>query len=230
MKIMIADDHTMVRRGLKMLLGKLFEDVSVEGAGSVQELLEKIVPADPPDVILLDLFMPGMNGLEGLKAVCRKVPDVPVAIISAWEEADDVIAAIQSGAKGFILKSSDENILKLALSLILSGETYLPSHVMSYLKANGGMLSTGLPTHFASDNSLSKLTNREKEVLQLLMNGASNKEIGRNLNVVEGTIKKHLRDIFKKLGVSNRTRAVIKATELGWSSEKSGINKGLADK
>ncbi len=229
MKIMIADDHTMVRRGLRMLLGKLFKDSTVEGAGSVQELLDRIVPDDPPDVILLDLLMPGMNGLDGLEEVCRKVPDVPVAIISAWEEVDDVIAAIQRGAKGFILKSSDENVLKLAISLILSGETYLPSHVMSHLKANGGRQGVGFPIQFASDNPLSKLTNREKDVLQLLMNGASNKEIGRNLNVVEGTIKKHLRDIFRKLDVSNRTRVVIKAAELGWHSEKAGINQERAD-
>lgn len=218
MKIMIADDHAMVRRGLGMLLAKLFDDVSVEGAGTVDALMDKIDAGDPPDIILLDLLMPGMHGMKGLDVVRRHVPDVPVAIISALGDVDVIMTAIQSGASGFILKSSDEKVLKLAISLMLSGETYVPSHVLTHRDGFWPGKSRNMGAEFPPGNSLASLTERERRILHHLMRGQTNKEIARNLDVVEGTIKKHLRDIFKKLNVSNRTQAVITATQLGWTS------------
>jgi DNA-binding NarL/FixJ family response regulator len=202
-----------------MLLAKLFDNVSIEGAGTVDALMDKIDADDPPDIILLDLLMPGMQGMQGLDAIRHRVPDVPVAIISALSDVDVIMTAIQSGASGFILKSSDEKVLKLAISLMLSGETYVPSHVLRHRDGFWPGKSRNLRSEFPSGNSLASLTERERRILHLLMRGQSNKEIARNLDVVEGTIKKHLRDIFKKLNVSNRTQAVITATQLGWMSK-----------
>lgn len=219
MKVVIADDHAMVRRGLGMLLAKLFDDVSIEGVGTVDALMDKIDTGDPPDIILLDLMMPGMQGMKGLDAVRHRVPDVPVAIISALSDVDVIVTAIQSGASGFILKSSDEKVLKLAISLMLSGETYVPSHVLRHRDGFWPGKSRNLGSEFPPGNSLASLTERERRILHLLMRGQTNKKIARNLDVVEGTIKKHLRDIFKKLNVSNRTQAVITATQLGWMSK-----------
>jgi DNA-binding NarL/FixJ family response regulator len=194
--------------------------------------MDKIDAGDPPDIILLDLLMPGMQGMKGLDVVRRRLPDVPVAIVSALSDVDVIMAAIQSGASGFILKSSDEKVLKLAVSLMLSGETYVPSHVLTHRGGFWPGKSRNMGSAFPPGNALASLTERERGILRLLMRGQTNKEIARNLDVVEGTIKKHLRDIFKKLNVSNRTQAVITATQLGWMSkyDEVGQESAIANK
>ncbi len=230
---MIVDDHAMVRRGLAMLLSKLFDEVAVEGVSDIAELIDKSAKGEPPDIILLDLLLPGIHGLEGLDIVHQRLPEVPIAIISASEDVEDIIASIEHGARGFILKSSDEKVLKLAVSLVMSGEIYVPSralkgrnmHWPGKLHGDPGRIAErrrGGGRLFPADNPLNLLTEREQSVLRLLMRGQSNKEIGRNLDLVEGTVKKYVRMILRKLNVSNRTRAVIMATQLGWPPRNEG--------
>ena len=230
MRIMIVDDHEMVRRGMKMLLAKLFDDLAIEGFGNIPKLLERLGETEPPDIILLDLYLPGVQGMEGLDKVNQSFPEVPIAIISASEDVEDIVASIEHGARGFILKSSDEKVLKLAVSLVMSGEIYVPSRALKGPDMQlQGMIKgqttrvrrkpAGAGEQFPDDNPLSQLTNSEYKVLRLLMRGQSNKEIGRNLDLVEGTVKKYVRMIFKKLNVSSRTQAVLSATQLGWPIE-----------
>ncbi len=230
MRIMIVDDHEMVRRGMKMLLAKLFDDLAIEGFGNIPKLLERLGETEPPDIILLDLYLPGVQGMEGLDKVNQSFPEVPIAIISASEDVEDIVASIEHGARGFILKSSDEKVLKLAVSLVMSGEIYVPSralkgrnmHWPGKLHGDPGRIAErrrGGGRLFPADNPLNLLTEREQSVLRLLMRGQSNKEIGRNLDLVEGTVKKYVRMIFKKLNVSSRTQAVLSATQLGWPIE-----------
>lgn len=231
MRAIIVDDHAMVRRGLSMLLAKLFDGIEIEGASDIAELVDKVADGQPPDIVLLDLLLPGVHGMEGLDIVRQRLPGVPVAIVSASEDVDDIVASIEHGARGFILKSSDEKVLKLAVSLVLSGEIYVPSRALEDQKVGwpgklGGRSGreSGRPRDagrlFPVDNPFNQLTERERSVLRLLMRGQSNKEIGRNLDLVEGTVKKYVRMIFRKLDVTSRTRAVIMANQLGWPPDE----------
>jgi len=228
MKILIADDHAMVRRGLCMLLDRLFDDLTVEGVSTIEELLRHADKSPPPDIILLDLFMPDTSGLNGLDMVRKAFPNVAVAIISASEDPDDVLASIRHGASGFILKSSDDKVLKLAVSLILSGETYVPSHVLGLSVNKLDPRPGKKPSLFPDGNPLGQLTQREYSVLNLLMKGQSNKEIARHLDLLESSVKKYIGLIFKKLNVTNRTHAVITAAQLGWPAKQASPGRRAA--
>jgi len=219
MEIMIADDHAMVRRGLGVLLAKLFGDVTVTEASDVQSALNLLGEGSNPDIILLDLMMPGMDGQRGLRRVIERVPHIPVALISASEEQNDIAAAIRNGARGFILKASDGTVLKLAISLMLSGEIYIPSRFLTMGEESPLHGRTRNVEAAQPSDALSRLTARESSVLRLLMQGLSNKEIARHLDILEGSVKKSVWRLFRKLGVSNRTQAVILANRLGWFGE-----------
>ncbi len=216
MNILLADDQRLVRETLGMFLNKLGPEVSVIEAGTFDEALSRAAEADVLDLVILDLVMPGMNGLAGLDAMRARLPEVPVVILSGAYRRDDVLDALDRGAHGFIPKTLSAAAMLNVLRLVLSGERYLPSVIFSDAapwRGEGGGNGAAAP---AGDNPLRRLTRREHDVLAVLTKGWSNKEIARELDLQEVTVKVHLKGVFRKLGAANRTQAVKIALQLGW--------------
>jgi DNA-binding NarL/FixJ family response regulator len=217
-EILLADDHDLVRETLKFYLEKIEPDTRVIEAGTFSEALDQASKADSLDLIILDLQMPGMNRLSGLEVMRERFPDVPTVILSGVIQRDDILSAIQRGAAGVIPKTLSASGMTSALRLILAGETYLPSTVISKGGA-GGAGAVSARDAFSPESPLNALTNRERDVLDLLTaGGLTNKKIAEGLGIQEVTVKLHLRGIFRKLGASNRTQAVKIAMQLGWQA------------
>lgn len=216
MRVLIADDHTLVRRGLHLLLTKLYPETEVVEASDVDSALKAAAAQPQLDLVLCDLAMPGMEQLKGLQALHERLPGVPIVILSGISNPDDIVRTIEQGARGYILKSASDETFRHAVSLVLSGEIYLPSD--AFLDRQQRWLGTrGAPgTAFAPGNPLGSLTERQRDVLTLLMGGQSNKEIARNLGLLESTVKAHVKIILGKLEAANRTQAAMIAAELGW--------------
>ncbi len=218
MQILVADDHKLVRDGLKPFLLELGTDVEVLDAANMDEALSVVGDARRLGLVLLDLMMPGMDGLKGLEALKAKCPDVPVVIVSGFSSRDHVVAAVQAGAAGFIPKTVSGTAMVNALRLVLSGEKYLPSSTF-FEEAGSGSPSlpvtvrpAGVPAPF------DKLSRREAEILALLVEGRTNKEIAIALDLQEITIKVHLRNVYRKIGAANRAQAVRISMSSGWAA------------
>ena len=220
MKVLLVDDHALVRHGLAMLLSDFSNDMEVTEARGPDHAIELCEAEGTFDLVLLDLMMDGMNGLEVLDVLGERLPGVPVVIISASESRVDIRAAFQRGAKGYIVKSSTAEAFKLALRLVLLGEHYVPPHAME----SGQDLSLDALEHSVSQTAggarRKGLTPRQREVLALMAEGQPNKEIARNLGMLVGTAKVHVRSIFRNLEVNNRTTAVFVGIRLGYIPRK----------
>lgn len=224
MRILIVDDHQLFRSGLVLLLSKIYEDVTVSEAVDPETALARIAAEPAFDLVLLDVAMPGMEELEGLQRIIDRMPSVPVVMLSAVEDSDQVFRAIGMGARGYILKASSEKVLQHAISLAMSGETYIPSGVFV---ADGGRLRpTGDALIHAAPvtGPLAVLTDRQRDVLACMMDGSPNKEIARELGLLESTVKAHVKAILKKLGAANRTQASMIATECGLKRYGGGVH------
>ena len=215
MKVLLADDHRLVREGLKLLIGRLGDDVDVLEAGDFEQALSLAEGAGGLDLIILDLSMPGMDGLAGLERMCGLRPDVPVVILSGTFERKLVLDALMRGAQGYIPKTLGGKAMLSALQLVVAGEKYVPSII---LEDDGASPSDAIDAQIRLDNPIRKLTRRERDVLSLLAEGHPNKEIARRLELQEVTVKVHLKGVFRKLGATNRTQAVRIAIELGWEA------------
>lgn len=200
-KVVIVDDHSMVREGLRQLL-ELDGDVEVIGeAGDGVEcldLLEEILP----QVLLLDINMPNMNGLEVLERLKENNVNVKVIILTVHNEIEFLLRAVEIGINGYLLKESDSNELKRAIFHVINGETYIQPSMIPLL--NSKMIERDIERV-----KIQMLTKRELEVLKLLSVGLYNKEIGERLNISERTVKNHISSIFKKIEVTDRTQAAV---------------------
>ncbi|MCI0430087.1 MAG: response regulator transcription factor [Rhodospirillales bacterium] len=211
MKILLADDHNLVRDTIERFLGQLGSDIHVLHAATLPQALKIARRGESLDLIILDLNMPGMNGLAGLKGMQAARPGVPVAILSGEIDPHIVRSALQAGAAGFLPKTMRAAAMLDALRLIASGERFVPDIALS---TDSGM-SEGRP---AVGGALASLTRRERDVLKLLVEGLSNKEIAHRLNIEVVTVALHLRSIYRKLGVESRTQAVRLAFKEGWGN------------
>jgi DNA-binding NarL/FixJ family response regulator len=212
MKILAAEGHILCC-GLVRTLQLLREDVCVTGADSIDEMLT-LVPGLPDlDLVMLDASMPGMENFAGLRRLVEKLLDVPIVVTSPSENSAQMVAAIRSGARGYFLPSTKACVLRHALPLILLGEIYIPACALRLDHGNG---AEGLAPRMG--NARGKLTLRQCEILVMLGEGKSNKEIAREAKVLEGTVKLHVRGILRKLGVRNRTEAVLAAARGGYLS------------
>ena len=213
LQVLIADDHALVRSGLSLLIKMISEDAKIIEANKFEEVLSILSTNPSIDLILLDVMMSDNDSLSGAQYICKNWPEIPIVIISVKEDLRSIRLALKSGIMGYIPKSSSPNVTVNAIRLVLSGGVYVPPHVLSQgqgspfdaVQAPRIMLSddTGL-----SNSEVLKVTSRQKDVLELLTLGKSNKEIAKVLGLKPGTIKMHTSRIFRLLGVSNRTEAV----------------------
>ncbi|WP_431858395.1 response regulator [Azospirillum sp.] len=210
MRILIGDDHVLFREGLRRLLEQLKEGSVFVEASNFDEMLEICGGGGEAfDLILTDLRMPGWPGFSGIQALREKQPQGKVVVISASEAHHDVRDALEHGAAGYIPKSSSVKIMLSALDLIFSGGVYVPPTVLREGTAAdvGGEARGAMPP---ADPALEQLlTQRQREVLERLREGKSNKQIAHELGLSEGTVKIHMTAIFKSLGVRNRTQAAM---------------------
>lgn len=202
MKILLADDHVLFREGVRMVLEDLLQEpADVFEAGDYGEVAA--ILADHPDMTIafLDLWMPGADGLAGIESLRLSWPNLPIVVVSAFEEPRDVRKVLASGVRGFIGKSMPGQKVVEALAAIARGETFIaPAHAAEFHKAE---LVGGLEGQ--------RLTNRQREVLAMLQQGRSNKEIARDLGLAEITVKLHVTAILRAFGADNRTQVAIRA-------------------
>lgn len=215
-RILIVDDHELFRQGLTSLVTKEFPNAEVIVATTAAEAFSAIENATGLDLVLLDLKLPDADGLDVLRQLTARLPDTPVAVVTASESAEDISAAYQAGAKGYMLKSSPNKVLSHALTLVLYGETYIPSAAAAVLSAprlknDGGDAS---PDPLAGP----VLTPRQREILALMAEGLRNSAIAARLDMPETTVKVHVKGVLQKFGVNNRTHAVMTAVRLGMVS------------
>jgi two-component system, NarL family, nitrate/nitrite response regulator NarL len=214
MRVLLADDHALVRDGMKPFLLDLADTVEILEAATFDQAVEIAGSGLVIDLALLDLRMPGMDGLNGLSKFRERFPDVQVVIVSGQYSYSDINSALERGARGYVPKTIGGEAMLNALRLVLAGERYVPSIFFETAKKEAARKGAmrGLP----SDNPLAELTNREWQVLSELIAGHSNKQIGRTLGLEEITIKIHLRNVYRKMNVSNRAQAVRVALQSGW--------------
>lgn len=200
-RVMIADDHSLIREGLKQLL-EFDGSIKVVGeAANGVECLENLEKYDP-EVLLLDINMPEMNGIEVLKKMKEKQSSVKVLILTVHNELEYLMNAVDIGVEGYIMKDSESAELKKAIRAVRDGENYIQTSLIPAL--NNQLLNRDV-----DKDKVASLTNRELEVLVQVANGMFNKEIATNLNISERTVKNHISNIFKKIEVSDRTQAAV---------------------
>jgi len=222
-RLLIADDHELFRDGLRLVLSELDPDLDVLEASSFDEALTRVEEPPGVDLVLLDLVMPGMTWHEGLAALKQRLGTVPLVVLTAAEDRRLVADAVRLGASGFIPKTSSGKVMIGALRLVLSGGVYLPPALLE--DGEVATLRQALPIGTGEDPpdppprpvgaASTALTPRQREVLALMGQGQSNKEIARALDLSEGTVKLHVTAILKALKVHNRTGAVVAAARLG---------------
>jgi DNA-binding NarL/FixJ family response regulator len=210
-RILIVDDHALVRRGMAHVVRECFPDAEVVEAEGAREAL-RTMEEDPVDVALVDVRMPDLDGLELLRGIRAKWPTVPVIMLSTYENPLYVRRALAEGAAGYMLKDATPDDLGQAIRVALSGSgNVLSPRVIQNLfeeTETGGNGDGGRRPDFA-------LTHREQDILALLAEGRSNREIAKHLYLSEKTVKAHLAAIFRKLGVTNRTQAAMAAVHMG---------------
>ena len=213
MNILITDDHVLLRDGLRSLLESLDETTNFIEADTLDQAMEKCAQEQTPDLVLLELSAPGVEGNVGLRALRQRLPGVPIVALSASRRRADVLGAIESGANGFIPRTATAKILLSALRLVLSGEIYVPS--MMFVERGTVDRPVEDIAGQAFPGSLSRLTARQREVLLLLVEGRANAEIAEAMAIEVNTAKNHVKAVLKTLGVKSRTEAVVEAVRLG---------------
>lgn len=206
-KVLIVDDHHVVRRGLLFFL-KTQKDIEVVGEASNGKEAIELTASLQPDIILMDLVMPEMDGIQATKHIKAKYPNIQIIMLTSFSDRDHVVPAIEAGAAGYQLKDIEPDELVLAIRRVMDGENIMHPQVTTQLIQNQEMASE-LP------HMLHPLTNREQDVLGELTKGKSNKEIASSLFVTEKTVKTHISNIFAKLEVQDRTQAALYAVKHG---------------
>jgi DNA-binding NarL/FixJ family response regulator len=208
-RLIIADDHSLIREGLRRILaGTELDIVGEAGTGSqAVQLAHRL----EPDVVLLDIRMPDMDGLAALREIKRQQPRLPVIMLTAYDEPAWLVQAISYGAAGYLLKTMARDDLVAAIKAVASGDGLLdPSHLSSVVRQLGS--ETVEPTN-PIVGDLNELTAREREVLALVAEGLTNQQIAEVLGVAPSTIKSHVQNVMLKLGASDRTQAAVMAVK-----------------
>lgn len=210
-RVLIADDHPLLRQGLRQVL-ELSGDVAVVGEAVNGRQCLELARQVRPDVVLMDVNMPEMNGLEVARAIKGEMPGVAVVILTVHDAEDYLVEAVQAGVEGYVLKDAESSAVLEAVRSCSRGQSYLQPQL-------AGRLMTGMRRREkkrTDERPLDVLTEREFDVLKLLAEGTSNRDIGERLYISEKTVKNHTNSIFRKMGVSDRTQAVLEAIRKGW--------------
>jgi DNA-binding NarL/FixJ family response regulator len=200
-RILLADDHAMVRAGLEQLLSS-YDDLDVVGLASNGRDALRLVHALQPDVVLMDLAMPIMDGIEAIREIKKAYPDIAVIALTTFQDPRQVASALDAGAAGYLVKDVEPEVLVAGVrSAVKGGAPLSPSIAAQLIRGNTQM-----------QTSLSSLTGRESQILRLIADGQTNKQIARNLGISEKTVKTHCSRLFQRINVTDRTQAAVWAT------------------
>lgn len=210
LRILLVDDHALFRSGLRLLLQ---QEAGFEIIGEAADGLDAVKRAQQlsPDVVLLDLNMPGLSGLEALQLIKQDRPQCTVLILTVSEEGDELAQALRGGASAYLLKNMDADALIQSIHKAASGTPVIADSMTAKLVAQ----LQKPPARNAADSDIERLTPREREILQSLARGESNKEIARRFNLAESTVKIHVQNILKKLNLGSRVQAAVYAVGHG---------------
>ncbi len=215
--VLIADDHAVVREGLRMFLG-LDPELSVVGEASDGVQAIELARQLRPEVVLMDLLMPVMDGIAAIATIRTELPETEVIALTSVLESTAVVGAMKAGAIGYLLKDTQAPELRRAIKAAAAGQVQLSAQASAYLMHE-----------LRTPEMIEALTEREMDVLHLLVQGSSNKEVARALQITEDTVKVHVKHILAKLGVQSRTQAVLYALRLGLVSPEQGKKlKGMS--
>lgn len=207
-RILLADDHTLFRDGLRALFGSL-PDMEVVGEAATGTEAIALAEELQPDVVLMDIQMPELNGVEATRQIVQTSPHIGVIVITMFEDDDSVFAAMRAGARGYVLKGADQEEMLRAIRAVARGEALfgpaIATQLTRFFNTAPGEPITAFPN----------LTDREREVLHLLAQGLSNQEIATRLTITVKTVRNHLSNIFSKLQVADRVQAIIRARDAG---------------
>jgi two-component system nitrate/nitrite response regulator NarL len=208
-KVIIIDDHTLFREGLQRLLVRHEIDV-ISSVSNGEDGIKSINKLEP-DIVLLDLRMPNVNGIDVLKNIREHNKSLPVVMLTTSDDEKDLIEAFRNGASGYLLKDMEPDDLVVALRDVLKGETIVAPNLVQIL----AKFHQGDDTEINITNLIATLTPRENEILELLAEGQSNKLIAKNLGISDGTVKLHVKSILRKLEIHSRVEAAVIAVEHG---------------
>lgn len=209
-RVLLVDDHTLFRNGIKALLRRHKEFEVVGEAGDGLEGVKRAKSLEP-DVVLLDIHMPGVSGKEAVRLIREEAPGCQVVMLTVSEDAEDLIEAVQAGARGYLLKNIETDFLLESLRRAARGESVMAAQMTGKLLAGVRTMGREGP----AEETAEKLSPREREIVVLLAKGASNKEIANTLNLAESTVKIHVQNVFKKLNLSSRVQVAVYAVEHG---------------
>jgi DNA-binding NarL/FixJ family response regulator len=205
-KVLIADDHSMVRQGLKQIL-ELESDITVIAQAANGEEAIKLTRECKPDIVLMDINMPGINGLQAIKELKEGKTTSKVIVLTIHQDREYLFKTLQMGAEGYVLKDAEPSVLIEAIRSVFNGSSFIQPNMTKELVKEFNRVTL----HEKEKNDENTLTSREVEVLELIAEGMINKEIAKQLYISEKTVKNHVSNIFKKLNVSDRTQAAIYA-------------------
>ena len=211
-RILIIDDHTLFRSGIKLVLQRHEEFEVVGEAGDGLEGIKRAKQLRP-DVVLLDLHMPGTGGLEALRLIMEDVPEAQVVMLTVSEDAEDLLETLRAGARGYLLKNIDTDFLLESIRRAAGGESVMSPQIAH--KLADSLRAPPKESTAVADVNPDKLSPREREIIVMLARGSSNKEIARVLNLSESTIKIHVQGILRKLNIAKRVQAAVYAVEHG---------------
>ena len=212
-RVLITDDHLIVREGLRLIL-ETAPEIEVVGEANDGAACLRAVAEVPPDVVLMDLQMPGMDGITAIGHLRRNFPAVAIVILTTFNEDALMVQGLQAGARGYLLKDTDRTTLLDTIHAAARGETLLKPEILSRVLA-----APQQPAPAAAPTVAFPLTERELEVLRAAARGERNKEIAHALGITERTVKAHLASVFNKLGVDSRAAAVAVAAQHGWLNQ-----------
>jgi DNA-binding NarL/FixJ family response regulator len=214
-RILIADDHALFREGMRALLGSLDEFEVVGQAASGDEAVSLVAQLEP-DVVLMDIQMPDLNGIEATRRINQASPHTGVIVVTMFEDDDSVLAAMRAGARGYVLKGAGQDEILKVIRAVAEGEAHFGPKIAERLM---GFFSTPSPEGVAAE-VFPELTVREREILDLIAKGLNNAQIARRLYLSPKTVRNYISRIFSKLQVADRAQAIVRAREAGLGQQE----------
>lgn len=208
-RILVADDHAVFRDGLRALMGAI-PDAEIVGEAATGKEAVRLAAELSPDVILMDIQMPGTNGIEATREIVGRSPGVGVVVVTMFEDDDSVFAAMRAGARGYVLKGADPDEILEVVRAVAGGSAHFGPEIARRLTS-----FFAVPRISSADEVLPELTTREREVLDLIARGRPNAEIARRLFLSPKTVRNHITSVFAKLRVADRAEAIVRAREAG---------------